>query len=137
MNSAGMSDEGYGVRLLPMKVGYVVLYVNDAEVCRKFWVDQIGMVEKRRYDAGGTTIVRVGFQDQDFAFELVPLALMKDNPDGLNLGTPSAAMRVDDLRAGHDALAGRGVQVSDIGDHSGTSSFAFADPEGHWFAVTE
>jgi catechol 2,3-dioxygenase-like lactoylglutathione lyase family enzyme len=31
-----------------MKVGYVVLYVNDAEACRKFWVDQVGMVEKRR-----------------------------------------------------------------------------------------
>ena len=31
-----------------MKVGYVVLYVIDAEACRRFWVEQIGMVEKRR-----------------------------------------------------------------------------------------
>ena len=35
-----------------MKVGYVVLYVNDAEACRRFWVDQVGMVEKRRSEAG-------------------------------------------------------------------------------------
>ena len=28
-----------------MKVGYVVLYVNDAEACRRFWVEQVGMVE--------------------------------------------------------------------------------------------
>ena len=41
-----------------MKVGYVVLYVNDAEACRRFWVDQVGMVEKRRNDAGGFTKVR-------------------------------------------------------------------------------
>jgi lactoylglutathione lyase len=119
-----------------MKVGYVVLYVDDAEACRRFWIDQIGMVEKDRSDAGEFRIVEVGFADQPFAFELVPLELMKDNPDGLNLGTPSIAFRVDDLEATHATLVGRGVQVSDIGDHGGKPSFAFADPEGHWFAVT-
>ena len=80
-----------------MKVGYVVLYVNDAEACRRFWVDQIGMVEKRRSEAGTFTIAQVGFADQPFAFELVPLELMKDNPDGLDLATPSIAFNVDDL----------------------------------------
>jgi catechol 2,3-dioxygenase-like lactoylglutathione lyase family enzyme len=35
-----------------MKVGYVVLYVNDADTCRRFWVEQVGMVEKRRSEAG-------------------------------------------------------------------------------------
>ena len=119
-----------------MKVGYVVLYVNDAEACRRFWIDQIGMVEKGRSDAGEFTIAEVGFVDQSFAFELVPLELMKDNPDGLDLATPSIAFRVDDLEATHAALVGRGVEASDIGDHGGKPSFAFADPEGHWFAVT-
>ena len=119
-----------------MKVGYVVLYVNDAETCRRFWVDQIGMVEKRRTAAGAFTIVQVGFADQAFAFELVPLELMKDNPDNLDLATPSIAFLVDDLRATHDALVGRGVQATDVGEHSGTPSFAFSDHEGHWFAVT-
>ena len=80
-----------------MKVGYVVLYVSDAEACRRFWVEQVGMVEKWRKDAGAFTIVQVGFADQAFAFELVPLALMKDNPDGLDLATPSIAFHVDDL----------------------------------------
>ena len=28
-----------------MRVGYVVLHVSHAEACRRFWVDQIGMVE--------------------------------------------------------------------------------------------
>ena len=119
-----------------MKVGYVVLYVNDAEACRTFWIEQIGMVEKRRAEAGGFTIVQVGFADQPFAFELVPLELMKDNPDNLDLGTPSIAFHVDDLEATHAALAGGGVQVTEVGDHEGTASFAFSDPEGRWFAVT-
>jgi lactoylglutathione lyase len=119
-----------------MKVGWVVLYVNDAEACRRFWVEQIGMVEKRRTAAGPSTIVQVGFADQAFAFELVPLELMKDNPDGLDLATPSIAFHVDDLEATHAALSGRGVQATDVGEHEGTPSFAFSDPEGHWFAVT-
>ena len=119
-----------------MKVGYVVLYVNDAEACRRFWIEQIGMVEKRRADVAGFTIAQVGFPDQPFGFELVPLELMKDNPDGLDLGTPSIAFYVDDLQAAHDDLVGRGVQATDVGEHEGTPSFAFSDPEGHWFAVT-
>ncbi len=119
-----------------MEVRYVVLYVNDSDACSKFWVEKIGMVEKSRNEVGGASIVQVGFADQPFSFELVPLALMKDNPDNLDLALPSIAFRVDDLQASHDALAKAGVEVSDVGDHSGTPSFAFADPEGHWFAVT-
>ena len=120
-----------------MRVGYVVLYVNDAEVCRRFWVGQIGMVEKRRTEAGLFTIAQVGFADQPFAFELVPLELMKDNPDGLDLATPSIAFQVDDLAATHATLVRRGVQTTDVGEHEGTPSFAFSDPEGRWFAVTQ
>ena len=120
-----------------MNVGYVVLYVDDAAACARFWVEQVGMVEKRRYEAGGSTITQVGFADQSFAFELVPLALMRDNPDNLDLGTPSIAFRVDDLDVTHATFAERGIRVTDVGDESGTRSFAFADPEGHWFAVTK
>ena len=94
------------------------------------------MVEKGRSEAGTFSIVQVGFADQEFAFELVPLELMKDNPDNLDLATPSIAFRVDDLQASHETLVGRGVQATDVGEHSGTPSFAFADPEGRWFAVT-
>ena len=120
-----------------MKVGYVVLYVNDVETCRTFWVEQVGMVEKRRQEAGAFTIPQVGFADQPFAFELVPLALMADNPDGLDLATPSIAFHADDLAAAYTTLVGRGVQASEVAEHHGTRSFAFSDPEGRWFAVTE
>ena len=119
-----------------MKVEYVVLYVHDADASRAFWIEKIGMVEKRRYPAGSSTIVRVGFADQPFAFELVPLDLMKDNPDQLDLATPSIAFSVDNLETTRAALIGRGVVASEVGEHSGTPGFAFSDPEGHWFAVT-
>ena len=120
-----------------MQVGYVVLYVNDADICSRFWVEQVGMVEKRRSDAGGAPIIQVGFADQPFAFELVPIEMMQDNPDGLDLATPSIGFTVDDLEDTHAALVARGVRATDVGEHQGTASFAFADPEGRWFAVTQ
>jgi catechol 2,3-dioxygenase-like lactoylglutathione lyase family enzyme len=100
-----------------MRVEYVVLYVNDPEACRRFWVEQVGMVEKRRDEVGDFTMVRVGFADQSFAFELVPLEMMKDNPDGLDLATPSIAFQVAHLETTHADLVRRGVQATDVGDH--------------------
>ena len=119
-----------------MRVGYVVLYVKDAEACLRFWVDQVGMVEKSRKQFGEIAIVQVGFAGQPFAFELVPLALMQDNPDGLDLATPSIAFHVDDLVATRAKLTTSGVQATEIAEHSGVTSFAFSDNENRWFAVT-
>ena len=121
---------------MSMRVGYVVLYVNDAEACRRFWIEQVGMIEKDRKDMGDFSVVQVGFADQPFAFELVPLAMMADNPDGLDLATPSIALQVEDLEAARAQLVDRGVTAMEIGEHSGVRSFAVSDPEGRWFAVT-
>lgn len=119
-----------------MRVGYVVLYVTDAERCRRFWVEQVGMVEKRAITQGEFTITQVGFPDQDVAFELVPLALMADNPDGLDLASPSICLHVDDLDEARAALMAHGVTVTEPADHGGgVISFAFSDPEDRWFAV--
>ena len=119
-----------------MKVGYVVLYVDDGEACRRFWVEQVGMVERKRTEIAGFTVVQVGFADQAFSFELVPRAMMKDNPDGLDLATPSICFHVDELDATRAALVARGVTATEVGNHHGIQSFAFSDPEGRWFAVT-
>ncbi len=119
-----------------MRVNYVVLYVTDAEVCRRFWIEQVGMVEKRRQEADGFSVVQVGFADQSFALELVPLAMMADNPHGLDLATPSIALHADDLDSTRTHLVERGVTATEIGEHSGVRSFAFSDPEDRWFAVT-
>jgi lactoylglutathione lyase len=120
-----------------MRVNYVVLYVTDPDLCRRFWVEQVGMIEKDRTEFEGFVIAKVGFADQPFSFELVPLAMMADNPYGLDLATPSIALQADDLEATRAQLLERGVEAMEIGDHGGIRSFAFSDPEGRWFAVTE
>lgn len=121
---------------MSLRVGYVVLYVTDADACRLFWIEQVGMVEKDRKEFGEFVVSQVGFADQPFAFELVPLAMMADNPYGLDLATPSIALQADDLEAARAQLVERGVTAMEIGEHGGVRSFAFSDPEGRWFAVT-
>ena len=119
-----------------MQLGYVVLYVDDPKACLDFWTTKVGMVEKDRKQAGEFEIVKVGFADQGFSFELVPLALMANNPDGLDLATPSIAFHSADLAATREKLISAGVQASEVGNHSGVEAFAFSDNEGRWFAVT-
>lgn len=119
-----------------MRVGYVVLYVSDPDACLKFWTEQVGMVEKDRKHAGDFAVVQVGFADQNFSLELVPLALMADNPHGLDLATPSMAFNVDDLVVAREKLIAGGIQATEISDAPGVLSFAFPDNEGRWFAVT-
>ena len=120
---------------LRMKVGYVVLYVHDVDACVRFWVEKLGMVERARTQAGVFQVVKVGFANQDFSFELVPLELMRENPDGLELATPSAAFHVPDLDAARAQMVSRGVQATEISSERGPRAFAFSDPEGRWFAV--
>ncbi|MFM7687580.1 MAG: VOC family protein [Actinomycetota bacterium] len=120
-----------------MHVRYVVLYVNDPAACLQFWTEQVGMVEKDRQQAGPFSIVKVGFADQGFAFELVPLELMKENPAGLDLATPSIAFGVENLATARAALVAKGVQATEVGEHGGVPSFAFCDNENRWFAVTQ
>ncbi|MFC6236759.1 hypothetical protein [Longivirga aurantiaca] len=50
-----------------LRVRYVVLDVTDAEVCRRFRVEQFGLVEKARTEVDDFSIVQVGFADQPFA----------------------------------------------------------------------
>ena len=120
-----------------MKIGYVVLYVKDPTACFQFWTEKVGMIEKGSKQAGPFSIVRVGFKDQDFSFELVPLELMKNNPNNLDLATPSIAFYVSDLASTRNALLEKGVQATELADHGGTSSFAFSDNEGRWFATIQ
>lgn len=120
-----------------MRIGYVVLYVTDPGACLEFWTEKVGMVRKSAKQAGPFEIVQVGFENQQFGFELVPLALMADNPHGLDLATPSIAFHNSDLASAREKLVAAGVQASEIGDQGGIQAFAFSDNEGRWFAVTE
>ena len=120
-----------------MRMGYVVLYVDDSEACARFWVDQIGMKIQVQTRVSEFNIFRVGFSERDTGFELVPRELMKENPDGLDLATPSICFYVEDLQEAHKKLGENNVSVTKITNHFDNDNFAFSDNEGRWFAVLQ
>ena len=120
-----------------MKVGYVVLYVNDTKACLDFWTNQVGMTLINKNEVGDNIVAKVGFKDQDFAFELVPLAMMKDNPNNLDLASPSICFYVKDVESEHKRLKDNNVTNTDVNEHFGRKGFAFSDNEGRWFAVQQ
>ena len=120
-----------------MQVGYVVLYVGDADSCAEFWVDKLSAQILESNEVGGHRIIKVGFAGQATALELVPKDLMKDNPDGLDLATPSICFYVTNVDSEHQQLSNRGVTLAPIREHFGKKSFAFQDNENRWFAVME
>ena len=120
-----------------MRVGYVVLYVTDVEACREFWISKVGMKLQETTEVPGNKIYRVGFSDQNFSFELVPLDLMKENPHGLDLATPSICFYDDNPTKWRESLIANGVTATDVTDRMGKQNFAFSDNEDRWFAVLE
>ena len=120
-----------------MKVGYVVLYVNDTNACLDFWTNQVGMQLINQNAVGEHNVAKVGFKDQDFAFELVPLAMMKDNPNNLDLATPSICFYVKDVESEHHRLKNNKVTCINVNENFGRKGFAFSDNEGRWFAVQQ
>ena len=122
---------------MDMRVGYVVLYVKNSEECMKFWTEKVGMELQETTAVGENTIYKVGFSNQRFSFELVPLDLMKDNPHGLDLATPSICFYVADVPALHKRLNSNSIKTTDVAKRGDKDNFAFCDNEDRWFAVLE
>jgi catechol 2,3-dioxygenase-like lactoylglutathione lyase family enzyme len=120
-----------------MKLGYVVLYVESTDKSVEFWTAQIGMSVQSVIEFGAYSVVSLSQSPVDVALQLVPLELMNDNPDNLDLATPSICFYVDNLDAERKRLIANGVEVSDIMQHGDVATFGFSDNESHWFAVMQ
>lgn len=120
-----------------MRLGYVVLYVENAEESVEFWTTQIGMTVRGSIELGEFSIKSVAHGQADVALQLVPLSMMKDNPDDLDLASPSICFYVNNLDSERQRLIANGVNVSEIMQHSGQFTFGFSDNEGRWFAVMQ
>lgn len=118
-------------------IGYVVLYMNDTVKAAKFWQDTFGFEIKNEVAAGEYKVITIGAVDSQTNFELVPLALMADNPYNLNLDLPSICLYTNDLQAEHDRLTSLGTNVTSIEDHGGRQSFAVLDEDQNAFAMVE
>ncbi len=120
-----------------MNLNYVVLYMENTELAKDFWVEKIGFEVKKCTEVGAAKVYTVGKKGNNTNIELVPMSLMENNPHELNLGTPSLCFKTNDLQAEHNRLTESGVKVTAIMDHGGMQVFTFFDAEEKAFAMTE
>ncbi len=120
-----------------MNLNYVVLYMKDTELAKDFWTQKIGFELKKTADVASERVYTVGKKGDSPSIELVPLALMAENPHNLNLGTPSLCFKTSDLEAEYVRLKENGVKVTEIMNHGGMQVFTFFDAEEKAFAMAE
>lgn len=122
---------------MSVEIGYVVLYMKDTEQAAAFWQTNFDFKVKKEQEVGPHKVITIGTVEGQTNFELVPLALMENNPNNLNLAIPSICLHTSDLQAEHERLTALGVRVTDIADHGGRNSFAIFDAEDNAFACVE
>jgi len=117
-----------------MRLELVPLRSTDVERSKAFYVDQVGFHLDHDVEPGnGMRVV-----------QLTPPGSACSVVVGVGIGDPDAApvanlhLVVDDIAAARAALAGNGVEISDVSDMGGGVSYAFfADPDGNSWALQQ
>ncbi len=121
---------------MEMKLEVVPLPVSDVERAKSFYVEQVGfhldhdvqpgngmrVIQLTPPGSGCSIVIGTGMGEMS---EMQPGSLK-----GLHLV-------VSDIHAAREALAGRGVAVSEIADMGGVQYAFFSDPDGNSWAVQE
>jgi len=117
-----------------MRLELVPLRSTDVDRSKAFYVDQVGFDLDHDVSPGnGMRVV-----------QLTPPGSACSVVFGVGISDPDAApvlnlhLVVDDLESARDALAGKGVEVSDINDMGGGVRYAFfSDPDGNSWALQQ
>jgi predicted enzyme related to lactoylglutathione lyase len=118
---------------MDMKLELMAVPVSDVDRAKAFYVDQVG------FNADHDHVVS---EDMRFV-QLTPpgsacsIAIGKGIMDTEPGSVQGLQLVVEDVQAAHDALAGRGVAVSDVQDFPWGRFVFFKDPDGNGWAMQE
>ena len=118
---------------MDMKLELVVVPVSDVDRAKAFYVDQVGFVA----DYDHTVSDEVRFVQLTPPGSACSIAIGK----GLTAMTPGSLdnlqMVIADADEARSALAGRGVEVSDVDDQPWGRFVFFNDPDGNRWALQQ
>lgn len=120
-----------------MRLGQVMLYVNNQELCRDFWVNNFDFKVKNDHSFGDLRFIELYSEDGGTEIVLHNKDFIAKMEPELFLGTPSLVFYTDNLTALYKKLKGNNVNVGEILDHFIGSVFNFSDDEGNYFAVSQ
>ena len=118
---------------MDMRLELIPLPCADVERSKAFYVDQVGFTLDHDVEPGnGMRIV-----------QLTPPGSACSIVIGVGISSPDAGrvqgihLVVDDINAARDAIADRGVTVSDVQDMGGVKYVYFSDPDGNSWALQQ
>lgn len=132
---------------MTQNVNMVGLYVRDQDEALAFYVDKLGFLVHTDVKNGNYRWLTVQHPDQP-SFQLglfVPGPPIHDAATAQTLhemvakgAMPPLVLQVDDCRAAHDRLSGRGVEFTQAPvDRFGTVDAGFRDPSGNGWKMIE
>src|SRR3954467_4182326 len=116
-----------------MKLELIAIPVSDVDRAKQFYSEQVGF----NADHDHTVSDEIRFVQLTPPGSACSISLGKgivDTPPGSVQGMQ---LVVSDVRAAHDELAGRGVDVSDVQEVPWGSFVFFKDPDGNGWAVQQ
>ena len=123
---------------MEMRLEVIGIPVRDVDLAKAFYVDQVGFALDHDVSPGnGMRVVQMTPPGSSCSVVI---------GEGMPLGEPGstkgAQLVVEDIEAAREALAGRGVEISDIQqlgpEGAPGSRFAFfTDPDGNGWSVQE
>jgi catechol 2,3-dioxygenase-like lactoylglutathione lyase family enzyme len=115
------------------KLELVAVPVSDVDRAKAFYADTVGFTLDHDHQVSDE-LRFVQLTPPGSACSIALGSGIVDTPPGSVQGLQ---LVVDDVRAAHAELSGRGVQVSDVQDFPWGSFVFFTDPDGNGWAVQQ
>ncbi|MBM7647498.1 lactoylglutathione lyase [Bacillus ectoiniformans] len=120
------------------KVGQIMLYVNDQDEAKNFWVEKLGFTLIAEENNGsGMRWIEIAPKGADTSIVLHDKEFVAKMSPDLNLGTPSLMFFTEDLDQLYSDLTSKKMTVGEIVNMPTGRVFNFADNEENYFAVME
>ena len=120
-----------------LKLGQVMLYVNDQEQAKVFWTEKLDFEVISDVDNGLRIITIAPTDDDRLSIVLHDKKKIQEMSPELNLGPPSLMFYADHVEDLYEEYKGKGITVGELVSMGFAKIFNFADNEGNYFAVTE
>lgn len=119
------------------QLGQVMLYVNDLEQAKIFWIEKLGFELISDVNNGLRIITIAPTDEAQTRMVLHDKKKIQEMSPELNLGTPSIMFYSENLDALYEEYQAKGITVGELVSMGFGKVFNFADEEGNYFAVTE
>ena len=115
------------------KLELVAVPVSDVDRAKAFYAEQVGF----NVDDDHTVSEESGFVQLTPPGSACSIAIGMGTTDAVPGSATGLQLVVDDIEEAHDALASRGVGVSEVQDFPWGSFVFFSDPDGNGWAVQQ